>query len=316
MARVLVTGVTGQIGSYLAELLLADGHVVLGLEGPDNKPLPAHVVAAHGSLEDADGLLARNGPLDAVLHLAARSSVAASWQDPMGTFDTNARIAAALVFAARKFDGLRFVHASSAEIFGNAPKPIQNEDTPIAPVSPYAVAKASAHLAVKVAREGLGVPATNLVFYLGESPRRAPHFVFRKITRTVAAIACGDARELVLGTTSVIRDFCHAKDLAAAVRMAAIGAPPGDYVCATGEGHSILDVATLACELAGVDPKVIRSDASLVRANDVQSLVGDSARLRALGWRAEISFEALVREVLQHDLAAHRQAASGKRETE
>jgi GDPmannose 4,6-dehydratase len=311
MARVLVTGVTGQIGSYLAEMLVDDRHEVLGLEGPDGKRLPAGVHAATGSLEDPEALLASNGALDAVLHLAARSSVAESWKDPMGTFDTNARVAAGLVFAARKNDGLRFVHASSAEIFGNAPEPVQNEDTPIAPVSPYAVAKASAHLAVKVAREGLGVRATNLVFYLGESPRRAPHFVFRKITRTVAAIACGDARELVLGTTSVIRDFCHARDLANAVRMAALAVPPGDYVCATGEGHSILDVAALACKLGGVDPKVIRSDPALVRANDVRSLVGDSTRLRALGWRPEVGFEALVREVLEHDLAAHRRAAQG-----
>jgi GDPmannose 4,6-dehydratase len=310
MARVLVTGVTGQIGSYLAELLLAERHDVLGIGGPDGKPLPPGVRAAEGSLEDVERLLGSNGPLDAVLHLAARSSVAASWQDPMATFDANARLAAALVFAVAKHKGLRFVHASSAEIFGNAPAPVQTEDTPLAPVSPYAVAKASAHLAVKVAREGLGVPAHNLIFYLGESPRRAPHFVFRKITRTVAAIACGDAKELVLGTTSVIRDFGHARDLANAVRMAALGAPPGDYVCATGEGHSIMDVAVLACTLAGVDPKVIRSDPALVRANDVQSLVGDSTRLRALGWRPQVSFEALVREVLQHDLAAHRQAAS------
>jgi GDPmannose 4,6-dehydratase len=227
----------------------------------------------------------------------------------METFDANARIAAGLVFAMESHKAVRFVHASSAEIFGNAPSPVQNEGTPIAPVSPYAVAKAAAHLAVKVAREGLGVMATNVVFYLGESPRRAPHFVFRKITRTVAAIACGDAKELVLGTTSVIRDFCHARDLAKAVRLAALGAPPGDYICATGVGHSILDVARLACELAGVDPKVIRSDPSLVRANDVQSLVGDSTRLRALRWRPEVSFEALVREVLEHDLAAHKQAA-------
>jgi len=304
MARVLVTGVTGQIGSYLAELLTAEGHEVYA----DETPLPRSVKAARGSLDDAEGLLAANGPLDAVAHLAARTSVADSWQAPMATFDANARLTAALVFAAARHEGVRFVHASSAEIFGNAPSPVQDEDTPIAPVSPYAVAKASAHLAVKLAREGLGVPAHNLIFYLGESPRRAQHFVFRKITRTVAAIACGDATELVLGNTAVIRDFCHARDLANAVRVAVLGAPPGDYICATGQGHSVLDLATTACRLAGVDPSVVRSDPSLVRAHDVTSLIGNSARFRELGWRPEVTFEALVREVLDHDLAAHRAA--------
>jgi GDPmannose 4,6-dehydratase len=311
MGRYLVTGATGQIGSYLCELLLARGHHALGTVGPDGAPLPPRVELAEGSLEAPEILLSRNGPLDAVLHLAARSSVAASWGEPMETFDANARLSAGLVFAAARRPGLRFVHASSAEIFGNAASTVQNEDTPLAPVSPYGVAKAAAHMAVRVARSGLDVPAHNLIFYLGESPRRAPHFVFRKITRTVAAIASGDARELVLGSTSVVRDFCHAEDLARAILFVAERAPPADYVCATGVGHTILEVAELACRLAGIDPGVIRSDPGLVRAHDVRSLVGDSGRLRALGWRPEVSFEQLVGEVLEHDIAAHR-AAKGR----
>jgi GDPmannose 4,6-dehydratase len=309
MARVLVTGVSGQIGSYVAELLLADRHDVLGLGGPGGRPLPSGVRQAKGSLEDAPQLLSSNAPLDAVIHLAAQSSVLASWRDPMATFDLNARCASALAFAAVRHEGLRIVHASSAEIFGDAEEPVQSEETRIAPRSPYGVAKASAHLAVKLARETMGVPAHNLVFYLGESPRRAQDFVFRKITRTVSEIACGRAKELVLGSTSVMRDFGHAKDLARAAEMAALDLPPGDYVCATGEGHTVLEVATLACRLAGVDPKVIRSDASLLRPNEPRSLVGDSARVRALGWRPEVGFEALVEEVLGHDLAAARARA-------
>jgi GDPmannose 4,6-dehydratase len=313
MARVLVTGITGQIGSYLAELLLAEGHEVVGVVGPDGVPLPPGVKLAAGSLADVDGLLDGNGALSAVVHLAARSSVAASWQDPVGAFDANARLAVTLAYGARQRKGLRFVHASSAEIFGNTDTAIQNEGTAIAPVSPYAAAKAAAHFAVKIAREGWGSPASNLIFYLGESPRRAPHFVFRKITTTVAAIACGDAKELVLGTTSVIRDFCHAKDLARAALMMALGAPAGDYICASGEGHSVLDVAILACKIAGVDPRVVRSDPGLVRANDIKSLVGDSGRLRALGWRPSVTFEALVREVFDHDLTEHRRGAHARK---
>ena len=306
MARVLVTGVTGQIGSYLAEELLGAGHDVVGLGGPDSTPLPAGVRPATGTLDDAHHLLRENGPLDAVIHLAASSSVAASWDNPMATFRTNGQLGAALAFANAKAPRARFVHASSAEIFGNAALPLQDEDTPIAPISPYAVAKAASHFAVKVSREGLGCEASNLIFYLGESPRRSKGFVFRKITRTVAAIACGDATELTLGNTGVVRDFCHARDLARAAMLLALGAAAGDYVCASGEGHTVLDVATTACRIAGVPPGVIRSDPELVRANDIRSLVGDSSRLRALGWRPSIGFEALVREILEHDIAAHR----------
>lgn len=309
MARVLITGVTGQIGSYAAEMLLADGHEVLGVVGPDNVPLPPHVIPCPPPLasERVGAMLEEAGPLDALIHLAAQSSVAASWDDPIATFDANARLTATLVFLLARRPGVRFVHASSAEIFGDAPSPVQNESTPIAPISPYAVAKAAGHMAVQVARSGMGARASNLIFYLGESPRRAPSFVFRKITRTLAAIACGDAEHLTLGNTRVIRDFCHAKDLARAATMLALGHEPGDYVCASGEGHSILDVAHVACALAGLDPdKTLRFDPELVRANDIRSLVGDPTKLRALGWYPSVVFEQLVEEVFAHDLAAHK----------
>jgi GDPmannose 4,6-dehydratase len=303
MARVLVTGVTGQVGSYLADQLLAGGHEIVGVVSPSGRALPAGVRPAAGSLDEPAALLDSNGALDAVVHLAARSSVAASWLDPMATFDLNGRRAAGLAFAAGA-RGLRFVHASSAEIFGRGGSGAQSEDTPVRPVSPYGVAKAAAHLAVQVAREGLGAPASNLIFFLGESPRRSAEFVFRKITSGVAAIAAGRASELRLGNTEVVRDFSHARDLAAAAHLLALGAPAGDYVCASGEGHRVLDVALVACRLAGVDPGVVRSDPALFRTNDIPSLVGDSGRLRAIGWRSSASFEEIVREVLEYDLRA------------
>jgi GDPmannose 4,6-dehydratase len=305
MARVLVTGVTGQIGSYAAELLLADGHIVVGPQGPEGVPVPANVIPCSTALaaETAPRLLDEAGDIDAVIHLAGRASVAASWEDPVGTFDANARLTVALLFAVAKREGVRFVHASSAEIFGNARTPVQNEATPIAPISPYAVAKAAAHMAVQVARAGLGVRASNLIFYLGESPRRGPSFVFRKITRTIAAIARGREDHLVLGNTAVIRDFCHARDLARAAVMLALGGDAGDYVCASGQAHSILDVAHVACELAGVDPdKTLRFDPTLLRPNDIASLVGDASKLRARGWAPTVGFRELVKEVYEHDL--------------
>jgi GDPmannose 4,6-dehydratase len=305
VARVLVTGITGQIGSYVTDLLLAGGHEILGIGGPDGAPLRPEVTACTPPLtrDRAPQLLEEAGRLDAVIHLAGQSSVAASWQDPVGTFETNAALTVALVFAVAERKTVRFVHASSAEIFGHAATPTQNEETPLAPLSPYAVAKAAGHMAVQVARRGMSVPFTNLIFYLGESPRRSPTFVFRKITATLAAIARGKAESLSLGNTSVIRDFCHAQDLARAAVNAALGAEPGDYVCASGEGHSILDIARVACELAGLDPdKVLRTDKTLFRPNDIPSLVGDASKLRALGWKPTMGFRDLVKAVYEYDL--------------
>jgi GDPmannose 4,6-dehydratase len=318
VARVLVTGVSGQIGSYVADLLLEGGHDVVGAPGPDGLALPDGVRACKSPLtsEGALDVLEEAGRVDAVIHLAGQSSVAASWRDPMGTFNANAKLAAGLLFAVAKRQGVRFIHASSAEIFGNAPTPVQNEATPFAPISPYAVAKASAHMAVQVARSGMGIPATNLIFYLGESPRRAPRFVFRKITMTLAAMAhakqnagatakppSGVPRHLELGNTAVIRDFCHAKDLARAAVMLSLGGEPGDYICASGDGHSILDVACVACDLAGLDPDVtIRSDPALIRPNDIASLVGDASKLRALGWAPTVGFRELVTEIYEYDV--------------
>jgi GDPmannose 4,6-dehydratase len=313
MARVLITGITGQIGSYAAEILLAERHEVLGVQGPDDLPLPSGVIPCTPPLtsERVGALLEEAGPLDAIIHLAARSSVAASWNDPVATFDANARLTATLVFLVARRPDVRFVHASSAEIFGDTPLVLQDESTPLAPISPYAVAKAAGHMAVQVARGGMGARASNLIFYLGESPRRAPSFVFRKITRTLAAIACGDAEHLTLGNTRVVRDFCHARDLARAATMLALGHEPGDYVCASGEGHSILDVAHVACALAGIDPdKTIRFDPELVRPNDIRSLVGNATKLRALGWHPSVDFKRLVEEVFTYDLAAHKSKRS------
>lgn len=309
MARILITGVTGQIGSYAAELLVAEGHDVLGVAGPDDLPLPPHVTACTPPLtpERAGVVLEEAGRIDAVIHLAARSSVAASWSDPIATFDANGRLTATLVFLLARRPEIRFVHASSAEIFGDAPSPIQDESTPIAPISPYAVAKAAGHMAVQVARRGMGARASNLIFYLGESPRRAPSFVVRKITRTLAAIVHGDAEYLVLGNTHVIRDFCHARDLAHAAIMLALGHDADDYICASGEGHSILDAAKVACTLARLDPaKTLRVEPGLARPNDIRSLIGNATKLRSLGWRPTVDFTALIDEVLKYDIATYR----------
>ncbi len=307
MDRVLITGVRGQIASFLAEQLLAEGHEVVGLTRSEDDTLPDGIVRARGSLEPGVGveaLVRDNGALTAIVHLASLTSMARSWQEPMLTFDLNARAAVAIVFAARD-TGIRIVHASSAEIFGRASTPIQDEQTPLDPVSPYGIAKAAAHLAIRFGRREYKGPMSNLIFYLGESLRRGPDFVMRKITRSVAAIAAGHQTHLSLGNTSAVRDFCHAKDLAAAAKLLALGATPGDYVCASGEGHAIKDIVDTACRIAGLNPaECVRTDPSLFRPNDIPSLVGDGAKLRALGWVPTVSFEALVAELLDHEMRA------------
>ncbi|MDP9149563.1 MAG: GDP-mannose 4,6-dehydratase [Myxococcota bacterium] len=309
MERVLITGIAGQVGSYLAEMFLAEGHAVVGLASGADRPLPAAVERARGSLAPAgiEELLDGNGPLTAIVHLASVTSMVQSWEQPHLTFDLNGRAGVELAFALARRPTLRLVHASSAEIFGRAREAVQDESTPIDPVSPYGIAKAAAHMAVRLVRQTHGAPASNLILYMTESPRRRPTFVMRRITRSVAAIVCGDAEEIVLGNTEAVRDFVHARDVAAAAKLLAKGAPAGDYVCASGKGHSIHQLAEAVCRVAGLDPKGrIRSDAALYRPNDIPSLVGDPRALRARGWEPRSSFEELLAEVFEHDLRAYR----------
>ena len=306
MPRMLITGVNGQIGSYLAELLLAAGHEVLGVGWPADAPHPPGVVRCMGELS-AEGvvpILASCGELHTVFHLAGMSSVSQSWKDPLGCFDANARLTIALVLAVAQAGDARLVHASSAEIFGRAGGQMLGEQTPIAPVSPYGVAKAAAHMTVRMWRQARQAPMSNMILFPAESERRPAHFVFRKITRGLAAVRLGLAEHLSLGDTSVVRDFVHAQDAAAAIARVGVHGPPGDYVVASGEGHSVQEVATTACDLLGLDPaRVLRTDPALIRPADVPCLIGDSARLRALGWAPTLGFRQLVERIVEHDVS-------------
>jgi GDPmannose 4,6-dehydratase len=304
MARVLITGVGGQVGSYLAEALVAEGHAVVGLASSPERPIPEGVARANGSLEPGgiDALLDDNGALTAVVHMASLTSMVASWEVPLRTFDVNGRAGVALAYGIARRTGVRYVHASSAEIFGRAANAVQDEATPIAPVSPYGIAKAAAHMAVRFARETMGAPESNLILYLAESPRRRETFVVRKVARTVAAIARGEVDHIALGNVDAIRDFSHARDVADAAKVLALGATPGDYVCASGVGRSIRDVVDTACRLAGIDATGrVRIDPAFFRPNDIPSLVGDPRALRSLGWRPKTTFDALMTELFEHD---------------
>lgn len=315
--RAFVTGVAGQDGSYLAEQLLADGYEVHGLvlpgsDGPAVRPefVPDEVHLHAGDLTDAAATTAllRTVAPDEVYNLAAISSVALSWEQPDLVRAVNADAAIALMDACLALQGeghpVRFVQASSAEIFGSPVVSPQDESTPIAPRNPYGEAKAAAHLAVAEAREQ-GLHAVAAVLYNHESPRRPATFVTRKITATVAAIVRGEADELVLGTTSVRRDWGWAPDHVDALVRAARHDVAQDYVVATGVGHSVHELAAAAFAHVGIDDweRYLRIDPAYVRPHDATDLRGDASLARAaLGWKPSRTFGQIVAAMVDADL--------------
>lgn len=311
-SRALVTGIGGQDGSYLADRLVAAGVEVHGLvrprpEGGVVRPafVPDVVHLHGGDVTDhaaTRALVERLRP-EVVFNLAAISSVARSWQEPDLVRAVNGDAAVALLSASVDV-GARFVQASSAEVFGAPTQTPQTEGTPLAPLNPYGEAKAAAHVAVQEARAA-GAFAVNAVLYNHESPRRPNTFVTRKITETVAAIAQGRASELVLGTTTVRRDWGWAPDHVDAMLRAARHDEPHDYVVATGVSHSVHDLAAAAFAHVGIGDweRFLRIDEAYVRPNDAPVLVGDASRARRdLGWAPTRTFEEMVAAMVAADL--------------
>ena len=313
MTRSLVTGIGGQDGGYLAQRLLADGGEVHGLVRDGGRPVhvPAAVVLHRGDVTDAAAvrrLLLEVEP-DEVYHLAAISSVARSWREPEVVRRVNADAAVELMasaYAVMEAAGrpVRFVQASSAEVFGSPAVAPQDESTPLAPLNPYGEAKAAAHRAVADWR-ARGLPAVSVVLYNHESPRRPPAFVSRKITSTVAAIARGEADELVLGNLDSRRDWGWAPDHVDAMVRAARHAVAQDYVVATGESHAVREVVAAAFAHVGIDDweRHLRVDPALVRPTDAADLRGDSSRARRdLGWRPTRTMAEVVAAMVDADL--------------
>ena len=307
MTTVLVTGVTGQDGGYLAERLVAEGCSVHGLvhEGdPHVEQLLARTpsVQLHaGDLTDSASLarIVDEVQPDEVYNLAGVSSVARSWHEPVLTAEVCGLGVARLLSVLPS--SVRFVQASSAEIFGDAEVAPQTEETPLRPTSPYGVAKVFGHQLVGLQRSQ-GVHATSLILYNHESPRRPLSFVTRKITHTVARIASGLEDALVLGNTSARRDWGWAPDYVEAMIRAARADVAGDFVIATGESHTVEEFALAAFARAGVEPR-IKVDESLVRPADPAVLVGDASKARSvLGWAPTVEFTELVGRMVDADL--------------
>lgn len=313
MRSALVTGATGQTGSYLVELLAAEGVPVHATVRPGDTSMPwetdAEVHRHDADLFDRDGLarvVAEVAP-DAVFHLGGLTSVAESWERGADYAQAIAVATAELLQAASRLTAgghpIRLVHASSAEIFGHAESSPQSEATPIAPVSPYGAAKAHAHTLVRLARDR-GLAAGNAILFNHESPRRPTTFVTRKITSGVADIAAGRAETLSLGNLDARRDWGWAPDYAAAIRR--IADDPDDYVIATGISHSVRDFVGAAFAAVGIEDWADRvvTDARFLRPSDAPEMVGDATRARErLGWTPTVGFDEMVARMVATDLA-------------
>lgn len=314
MKRALITGYTGQDGSYLAELLLDNGYEVFGLvrrratPGEQNVArLAGQVAVLAGDMTDQASLLAavEQAQPDEVYNLAAQSYVGASWAQPEATANITALGALRLLEAVRRAcPTARYYQASSSEMFGLSPQP-QDENTPFHPRSPYGVAKLYAHWATGNARESYGLFACCGILFNHESPRRGLEFVTRKIARAAARISHGLERSVSLGNLDARRDWGFAADYVRAMWLILQQDQPRDYVIGTGEAHSVREFAELAFGHLGLDYREhVEHEPSLERPADVPALLADPSRARRqLGWHPEISFTQLVVMMVEHELA-------------
>jgi GDPmannose 4,6-dehydratase len=312
--RALVTGIGGQDGSYLAELLLGHGYEVFGtaLSSPESLDPRVELVA----LEAAEAI--RKLRPEEIYHLASASFVPASWEDPVGTAGFAATSVAELLDALRRErpEG-RFLSAASAEIFGVPRETPQSEETPVAPVTPYGAGKAFGHFLTGAFRRQYGLHASSAILFNHESERRPEHFLTRKVSRGAAAISLGLERELRLGDLSARRDWGYAGDYVRAMWLMLQAEQPDDYVVATGEPHTVEEFVAAAFEHVGLDwRRHVKRDESLVRgAADSPALVGNPTKIRErLGWEPEVGFDELVRRMVDADLEELRaQAAASAR---
>jgi GDPmannose 4,6-dehydratase len=321
LKRALITGVGGQDGSLLAELLLDAGYEVVGIVRPASPPYENLAeIADRIELYEADLLnqtslaqaLRASRPSE-VYNLAAPSFVPASWDEPVQTAEFAAVGATSLLEAIRLVDPtIRFYQASSSEIFGDPTSTPQTEETPLAPVTPYGVAKAYAHFSVRSYRHRYGLFACSGILYNHESPRRPLDYLPRKVAHGAAAVSLGLQDELVLGDLEARRDWGYAGDYVRAMWLMLQQAEPGDYVIASGESHSVRDLVECAFEHVGLDwQEYVQVDPALQRGKaELHRLVGDASRARArLGWEPEVGFDELVRLLVDADLERLRATA-------
>ena len=314
MPRALITGITGQDGSYLADLLLEKGYEVHGMvrrASTETFQRLEHIrddLFLHtGDLLDQRSLgdVLRECEPDEIYNLAAMSFVAASWSQPVLTAEFTALGVTRMLEAMRDVaPEARFYQASSSEMFGLVQEVPQTERTPFYPRSPYGVAKCYGHFITVNYRESYDLFAASGILFNHESPRRGLEFVTRKVTHGVAAIKLGLANELLLGNLDAERDWGYAKDYVEAMWLMLQEDEPDDYVISTGESHSVRELVNVAFERVGLDPeRYVRLDPRFLRPAEVEHLIGDHSKAREkLGWQPQTSFEDLVGLMVDSDL--------------
>lgn len=314
MKKALITGITGQDGSYLAELLLEKEYKVYGLMRRTSTPIMVNIEHLKDEIEFVYGDLLDLGSLisiirqvqpDEVYNLAAQSFVGTSWQQPILTGQVTALGVTNILEAIRlaKPDA-RFYQASTSEMFGKVVETPQKETTPFYPRSPYGVAKLYGHWITVNYRESYNMFATSGILFNHESPRRGIEFVTRKITDGVAKIKYGLAKELRLGNLDAKRDWGFAGDYVKAMWLMLQQEQPDDYVIATGQTHTVREFVQLAFSFVGLNwEDYVVSDPKFLRPAEVELLLGDSSKAREkLGWKLEVSFEKLVEMMVKADL--------------
>ena len=317
--RALLTGITGQDGAYLAQLLLGKGYEVHGVirrsshRGVEDHRLRwlgiADKVTLHdGDLGDLSSLLrvVREVQPEEIYNLGAQSYVASSWRQPVLTASVTGVGVANMLEAMRiAAPGARFYQASSSEMYGLIQQPMQNEKTPFYPRSPYAVAKLYGHWITINYRESFGLHASSGILFNHESPLRGVEFVTRKVTTGVARIKLGMANELRLGNIDAKRDWGHARDYVRAMWLMLQQDTPDDYVVATGVTTTVRDMCRIAFDHAGLDmEKYVVIDPAFYRPAEVDVLLGDAAKAKGrLGWEPQIALDQLIREMVDADLA-------------
>ena len=319
MRSALIAGVSGQDGLYLSELLLANGYKVFGLVHSADPQRELQLTTEvpglqliHGDLTDTNSLFRalEIATPDEVYNLGAKSHVAFSWEQAQQTAQVTAIGVLNLLEAIRvsysDAQGRpRFYQASSSEMFGKAQETPQRETTLLWPRSPYGVAKVFGHHMTINYRESYGFHASSGILFNHESPRRGPEFVTRKVTQSVARIATGKQKTIVMGNLEAMRDWGFAGDYVKAMWLMLQQDLADDYVIATGKTHSVRDLVSLAFSVAGISnwEDYVRSSDDLLRPADISSLVGDPAKAKLnLGWVPETSFEELVTMMVEHDL--------------
>lgn len=314
----LITGVTGQDGSHLADLLLEKGYKVVGIarrvsadRGWRIKHLAANTnfILEAGDITDSGSItriIKKYKPVDEFYNLAAQSFVRASWDEPYHTgMVTGLGVTLCLEAIRNESKQSRFYQASSSEMFGKVVETPQRETTKFYPRSPYGVAKVYGYWITKNYRESYGIHASNGILFNHEGPRRGLEFVTRKITNGAARIKLGLANELALGNLDSRRDWGHARDYMQAAWLMLQQREPGDYVISTGEAHSIRELLEVAFGRLGLNWKdYVTQDPRFMRPAEVDILLGDSLKARrVLGWEPKYSFKDLIEEMVEHDFA-------------